>query len=61
MKKTRADYRRELVQAAEQAAARIYYETQTGSRFPLVETVRLLREAWLAGHDAGKKETNNEN
>lgn len=56
MKKTRADYRRELVQAAEQAAARIYYETQTGARFPLVETVRLLREAWLAGHDAGKKE-----
>ena len=56
MKKTRADYRRELVQAAEEAAARIYYETQTGLRFPLVETVRLLREAWLAGHDAGKKE-----
>ena len=54
--KTRADYRRELVQAAEEAAARIYYETQTGSRFPLVETVRLLREAWLAGHEAGKKE-----
>lgn len=61
MKKTRADYRRELVQAAEQAAARIYDQTHSGARFPLVETVRLLREAWIAGYEAAKKETNDEN
>ena len=56
MKKSRADYRRELVQAAESAAVRIMTEARTGVLFPHTETVRLLREAWLAGHKAGKKE-----
>ena len=56
MKQTRADYRRELVQAAESAAVRIMQDTRTGVLFPHTETVRLLREAWLAGHKAGKKE-----
>ena len=56
MKKTRANYRRELVQAAESAAVRIMDEARTGARFPLNETVKLLREAWLQGHQAAKKE-----
>lgn len=56
MKKTRADYRRELVQAAESSAVRILTESRTGVLYPLNETVRLLREAWLAGHKAAKQE-----
>jgi len=58
--KKQANYRLALVQAAESAAARIYHETRTGVRFPMVETVRLLREAWIAGYEAAKKETNDE-
>lgn len=54
--KRRPDYRRELVQAAESAAARILTEARTGSIYPFFETVKLLREAWLAGHAAAKKE-----
>ena len=56
MKKTRADYRRELVQAAESSAVRILTEARTGVLYPHNETVRLLREAWLAGHKAAKRE-----
>ena len=56
MKKTRADYRRELVQAAESAAVRILYESKTGVTYPHVETVKLMRQAWLAGHEAAKGE-----
>ena len=56
MKKTRTDYRRELVQAAESAAVRILTESRTGVLYPHDKTVRLLREAWLAGHKAAKQE-----
>ena len=56
MKKTRTDYRRELVQAAESSAVRILLEARTGVLYPHFETVRLLREAWLAGHKAAKQE-----
>ena len=56
MKKTRTDYRRELVQAAESSAVRILTESRTGVLYPHNETVRLLREAWLAGHKAAKQE-----
>ena len=56
MKKTRANYRRELVQAAESSAVRILTEARTGVLYPHTETVRLLREAWLAGHRAAKQE-----
>ena len=56
MKKTRANYRRELVQAAESSAVRILTEARTGVLYPHNETVRLLREAWLAGHKAAKQE-----
>lgn len=56
MKKTRADYWRELVQAAESSAVRILTEARTGALYPHFETVRLLREAWLAGHKAAKQE-----
>jgi len=56
MKKTRADYKRELVQAAESAAVRILTETRTGVLYPHNETVRLMRKAWLEGHKAAKEE-----
>ena len=56
MKKTKTDYRRELVQAAESAAVRILYESKTGVTYPHVETVKLMRQAWLAGHEAAKGE-----
>ena len=56
MKKTRADYRRELVQAAESAAARILLDSPIGGCFPQVETVKLMRQAWLEGHKAAKEE-----
>ena len=52
----RPDYRRELVQAAEDAAARILTEERTGVTYPYVKTVALLRKAWLEGHAAAKKE-----
>ena len=54
--KSRSDYRRELVQAAESAAVRILTEARTGVLYPHDRTVRLLREAWLAGHKAAKRE-----
>ena len=54
--RNRVNYRRELVQAAESAAARILLDARTGVLFPQVETVKLLRAAWLAGHEAAKKE-----
>jgi len=56
MKKTKTDYRRELVQAAESAAVRILTEARTGVLYPHVETVKLMRQAWLAGHKAAKEE-----
>ena len=56
MKKTRTDYRRELVQAAESSAVRILTEARTVVLYPHFETVRLLREAWLAGHKAARQE-----
>ena len=56
MRKYRTNYRRELVQAAESAAVRIMNDARTGVLFPVNETVRLLREAWLAGHKAAKRE-----
>ena len=54
--KKRPDYRQELVLAAELAAARILIDARTGARFPHHETVKLLRQAWLDGHAAAKKE-----
>jgi hypothetical protein len=60
MKRSRADYRRELVLAAEQAAARIMVEHRTGALFPQHQTIKLLREAWLAGHKAARQETKND-
>ena len=56
MKKTRADYRRELVQAAESAAVRILLDSPIGGCFPQVETVKLMRQAWLEGHKAAKEQ-----
>ena len=56
MKKTRADYRRELVQAAESAAVRILTEARTGVLYPHTETVKLMRQAWLEGHKAAKEQ-----
>jgi len=56
MKKTRADYRRELVQAAESAAVRILTEARTGAMYPHGETVKLMRQAWLEGHKAAKEQ-----
>lgn len=56
MKKTRADYRRELVQAAESAAVRILTESRTGVLYPHTETVKLMRQAWLEGHKAAKEQ-----
>ena len=56
MKKTRADYRRELVQAAESAAVRILTEARTGVLYPHNETVKLMRQAWLEGHKAEKEQ-----
>ena len=56
MKKTRADYRRELVQAAESAAVRILTESRTGVLYPHAETVKLMRQAWLEGHKAAKEQ-----
>lgn len=59
--KYRSDrYRRELVLAAEQAAARIMAEHRTGALFPQQQTIKLLREAWLAGHKAARQETKDE-
>jgi hypothetical protein len=55
MTKSRSDYRRELVQAADSAAARILAEARTGVLYPHVETVKLMRQAWLAGHKAAKE------
>ena len=54
------DYRRELVRAADEAAARIYHEARTGVLFPHTQTVKLLKQAWLAGHEAAKKECKDE-
>lgn len=56
MRKSRTNYRRELVLAAESAAVRIMDEAKTGVLFPVNETVRLMRQAWLAGHEAASKE-----
>lgn len=56
MKKTRADYKRELVQAAESAAVRILTESRTGVLYPHNETVKLMRQAWLEGHKAAKEQ-----
>ena len=56
MMKSRSNYRRELVQAAEKAAARILIEARTGALYPHFETVKLMQKAWLAGHEAAKKE-----
>jgi hypothetical protein len=56
MKKTRTDYRRGLAQAAEPSAVRILTEARTGVLYPHFETVRLLREAWLARHKAARQE-----
>lgn len=44
------------MQAAEKAAARILIESRTGALYPHFETVKLMRKAWLAGHEAAKKE-----
>lgn len=59
MRKPR-NYRRELVQAADDAAARIFHTARTGALLPQAVTVKLLRDAWLAGHAAAKKETKDE-
>ena len=56
MKTPKTNYRRELVQAAESAAVRIMDQAKTGVLFPVNETVRLMRQAWLAGHEAASKE-----
>ena len=56
VKTPKTNYRRELVQAAESAAVRILYESKTGVMYPHVETVKLMRQAWLAGHEAAKGE-----
>lgn len=59
MRKPRS-YQRELVWAAEEAAAHIFHSAKTGALLPHTLTVKLLREAWLAGHAAAKKETKDE-
>lgn len=54
--KTKADYRRELVQAAAEAAVRIMDSDRSGLRWPVVATLDLLQRAWMAGHNAAKQE-----
>ena len=54
--KTKADYRRELVQAAASAAVRIMDSDRSGLRWPVVATLDLLQRAWMAGHNAAKQE-----
>lgn len=53
--KSRSEYRKELIQAAAEAAVEIMDRDRSGLRWPVVATVALLERAWMAGHEAGVK------
>ena len=53
--KNKTEYRKELVEAAADAAVRLLDTDRTGIRWPVVATLALLERAWLAGHSAGAK------
>lgn len=55
MMKSRSDYRKELVEAAADAAVRLLDSDRTGVRWPFNATLNLLERAWLEGHKAGSK------
>ena len=57
--KSRSNYRKELVEAAAEAAVEIMQTDRTGLRWPVVATVALLERAWMAGHAAGVKTSGN--
>ena len=54
--KSRSEYRKELIQAAAEAAVRIMDSDRSGLRWPVVATLDLLQRAWMAGHNAAKQE-----
>ncbi len=54
--KTKAEYRKELIKAAANAAVRLLDGNRTGVRWAVNATLNLLERAWLDGHAAAKKE-----
>lgn len=54
--KSRSEYRKELIQAAAEAAVQIMDSDRSGLRWPVVATLDLLQRAWMAGHNAAKQE-----
>lgn len=54
--KSRSEYRKELIQAAAEAAVRIMDSDRSGLRWPVVATLDLLQKAWMAGHLAAREQ-----
>lgn len=53
--KSRFEYRKELIEAAADAAVRLLDSDRTGVRWPFNATLNLLERAWLDGHKAASK------
>jgi hypothetical protein len=53
--KTKTEYRKELVEAAANAAVRLLDNDRTGVRWPFNATLNLLERAWLDGYKTASK------